>query len=89
MLYMLGILDEAGRLKNFTALAEAVIRIDESMKHVEDQKSLTRVSRMLDHVLGQAYRGEKPMAALAERVDSVLEMMGGPKPPEPTPSIEP
>lgn len=89
MIYMLGLLEEQGRLKNFTALAEAVIRVDESLKYVDDQKALTRVSRMLDHIFRQAYRGERPMSFLAERVESVLEVLELVKQPEPGPTTEP
>ena len=77
MMTQLGVLEEEGGLKNFTALAEAVIRFDETLKHVENRKAITRLGRMLDHVFSQAYRGEKSMSFLADRVESVLEMLEG------------
>ena len=88
-MYMLGQLEEQGGLKNFTALAEAVIRVDESMQLVDDPKASMHVSRMLDHVFVQAYQGEKPMGFLAERVESVLEVLDLVRLPEPGPMTEP
>jgi len=75
MLDELAKLAEDGRLKNFTELAEAVLRIDETVEQVDDNAALYRVARLLDSVFGQAYRGEKSMAFLADRVNSVAEVL--------------
>lgn len=75
MLEKLGQLAEAGRLKNFTELAEAVSRIDETAGQVDDDAALKRVARLLDSIFAQAYRGERSMAYLADRVNSVAEVL--------------
>ena len=75
MLEELGKLAEQGRLRNFTDLADAVARVDETIGQVDDKQALYRVARLLDSVFGQAYRGEKSMAFLAERVNSVAEVL--------------
>ena len=62
--------------------------VGQSMKRVEDQKALTRVSRMLDHVIGQAYRGEKPMSVLAARLESVVELLSHVEQREPVPTTD-
>lgn len=75
MLEELGKLAEEGRLNSFTELAEAVMRVDKTVEHVEDSAALYRVARLLDSVFGQAYRGEKSMAFLADRVNSLAEVL--------------
>jgi hypothetical protein len=75
MLQRLAELAEKGRLQNFTELADAVMRIDDTLEHVDDKRALYRVARLLDGVFGQAYRGEKSMAYLADRVNSVAEVL--------------
>jgi hypothetical protein len=75
MLEELGRLAEAGRLKNFTELAEAVARVDETVEQVDDTAALKRVARLLDSIFDQAYRGERTMAYLADRVNSVAEVL--------------
>lgn len=75
MLEKLGELAEAGRLKNFTELAEAVSRVDETADQVDDDAALKRVARLLDSIFAQAYRGERSMAYLADRVNSVAEVL--------------
>ena len=75
MLDELGKLADAGRLNNFTLLAEAVMRVDDTIEHVDDKRALYRVARLLDSVFNQAYRGEKSMAFLADRVNSVAEVL--------------
>ena len=72
---MLGVLEEEGGLKNFTTLANAVISVDESLQSVEDRWARTCVSRMLDRLISQAYRGEKPMSFLAVRAQSMVETL--------------
>ena len=75
MLEELGKLADKGRLRNFTDLADAVMRVDQTIGQVDDKQALYRVARLLDSVFGQAYRGEKSMAFLAERVNSVAEVL--------------
>jgi hypothetical protein len=75
MLEELAKLAEQGRLKNFTDLAEAVMRVDETVEQVDDNAALRRVARLLDSIFDQAYRGERSMAYLADRVNSVAEVL--------------
>ena len=75
MLEELGKLEELGRLKNFTALADALMRVDATLDHIEDRKALYRVALLLDSVFSQAYRGEKSMAFLTDRMNSLIEVL--------------
>lgn len=72
-------LEEHGRLKHFTVLADAISQAKDAMEFVSDQRAVERFDHMVEHILVQAYRGDRPMNQLAERVTAALEMFPVPR----------
>lgn len=75
MLLLLERLDQEGQLKHFTVLADAILQAEEVLQYVQDDRAIERFDRMVEHVLCQAYRGDRPMDELADRVHAALEMV--------------
>ena len=75
MLLLLERLDQEGQLKHFTVLAEAILQAEDVLQNVHDDRAVQRFDRMVEHVLCQAYRGDRPMDELADRVYSALEIV--------------